>query len=237
VRPGEHGIVRFPWTPAVGDLGQVVLLALATSTADPLTTGPTVLRDLLIAERRAAARVVSVLPDLLIRNGVDDDGELGELAWGGRSPDIIVSQNPVNPAAEFADVGDREPGQPLRTGANRVYVRVHNRSAVPLDVTVDLFFAPVDAPGTWPGNSITTGVAIAGIPPHGFGFTAEIPWTPPAAAPHLLVAVVHHDLLDAPSLPAVPAAGTLDLAAFWGYFADPRQTLERVAVRALRFAN
>ena len=230
-------MVRFPWTPAVTDLGQVVLLALATSTADPLTVGATDLRALLLAERRAAARVLTVSPELLIRNGVDDDGRRGALAWGGRSPDIVVTQNPADPATAFIDLDDREPGEPLRAGANRVYVRVHNRSAVPLDAEVDLFFAPVDAPGTWPSHAIAHGVAVADIPPRGSRFTAEIAWTPPAAAPHLLVAVVRHAQLDDPSLPTLPAAGDPDFKGFWALFADPGRTLGRIAVRAMRFAS
>jgi photosystem II stability/assembly factor-like uncharacterized protein len=239
LRPGAHGVVRFPWTPAAGDLGEVVLLALATTPDDALTTGPTDLRALLIAERRAAARVVNVRPELAIRNAVDDDGTTGAVAWGGRSPDIVVTQNPANPAADFVDLGDREPGQPLRAGANRVYVRVHNRSAVPVSVLVDLYFAPLDAPWTWPSHRITAaqGVPVTDIPPRGALFTAEIPWTPPAAQPHLLVAVVRHALLDDPSLPALPAAGTQDFHGFWAWFADRRNTQGRVAARALRFAS
>jgi len=124
-------------------------------------------------------------------------------------------------------------GEPLRAGANRVFVRVHNRSGVVLSAEVDLYFAPLDTPWSWPTQAIASGVAVADIPPRGFGWSPEIPWTPPAAGPHLLVAAVRHPDLSDPSL-ADPAVH--DLQSFWTWFLGP-VGLHRVAMRAVRFAS
>ncbi len=236
VRPGDHVVARFAWVPGVDLLGDVALLALCTSAGDQLPGAgpapPVVIRDLLLAERRAAARLVTIRPDVFIRDAVDDTGEIGSVAWGGRSPDIVVTQTAVNPATEFADLGDPAPGQPLRAGANRIYVRVHNRSAVRVSATVDLHFAPADDPSWWglSSNQIAAGVAVADIEPHGWKFTAEIPWTPPDPKPHVLVALVRSEFDPDVPRPALRS----DILEFWTSLASGSHS-NNAAMRALRF--
>ncbi|HXO19803.1 MAG TPA: sialidase family protein, partial [Thermoanaerobaculia bacterium] len=138
-----------------------------------------------------AARV-AVGGGLLVRDAVDDDGTPGAVAWGGRSPDILVAPAGVDPAAAFADLADPAPGGDLGVGANRIFVRVHNRGPAPASAAVDLYFAPADAPWSWPdpAHRIAAAVAVADIDPGGFKFTPEIAWTPAPGPPgYVLVAL------------------------------------------------
>ena len=156
VGPNQPEVARFEWTPpaALGGAGRfVALLAVCSSTADPMPANPpTVMADLVRRERRVALRVVPALafvPDLFIRDGLDDDGTLGGVAFGGRSPDIIVvAAAPADPAAEYADLGDDRAADRVRgnAGANVVYVRVHNRKDVDTAADVELFWALPNAP-------------------------------------------------------------------------------------------
>jgi hypothetical protein len=149
VAPNQPEVARFDWVPPVALAGRfVALLALCSSTADAFAANPpTVMRELIRNERRAALRVVraeAFVPDLYIRDGVDDDGRLGGVAFGGRSPDIIVvAAAPADPADEFKDLGDARDADRVRGsgGANVVYVRVHNRKPVDTAAVVDLFWA------------------------------------------------------------------------------------------------
>jgi hypothetical protein len=157
--------VRLEWNPPVVLAGgHVALLALVHSTFDPMPAGlPTVMATLIRNERRAAFRVVraeAFTPEFFIRDGVDDDGRLGGVAFGGRSPDIIVVENQAASAAtEFADLGDDRAADRVRGngGNNVVYVRVHNRKAADAAADVRLFWATPNAP-------LNNAAANAGLP-------------------------------------------------------------------------
>ena len=60
---------------------------------------------LVIRERRAALRIVDAVafvPDLYVRDLVDDTGARGAVAWGARASDIIVvASAEADPAATF----------------------------------------------------------------------------------------------------------------------------------------
>jgi len=121
--PGNPVVVAFAWTPPVGIGARAALLALVTHATDALPTGtlPTVVADLVRDERRASLRVVDVnpfVPDVYIRDGVDDRGGIGGVGWGGRSPDVVVLRDLVaDPRAELADLGDRRADDFVRTGS------------------------------------------------------------------------------------------------------------------------
>ncbi len=152
--PNQPEVARFEWVPPAALGGQfVALLALCSSTLDDLPVNPpTVMRELIRNERRAALRVVRAepfVPDLYIRDGLDDDGRLGGVAFGGRSPDIIVvAAAPADPVVTFNDLGDDRAGDRVRGGGgnNVVYVRVHNRKDVDSAADVELFWAVPNLP-------------------------------------------------------------------------------------------
>jgi photosystem II stability/assembly factor-like uncharacterized protein len=151
--PNQPEVARFEWTPPV-TLGRfVALLALCSSIFDRLPANPpTVMATLVRNERRAAFRVVRTqpfVPDLFIRDGLDDDGRLGGVAFGGRSPDIIVvAAAPPDPAATFNDLGDDRAADRVQGngGNNVVYVRVHNRKDADTAADVELFWALPNLP-------------------------------------------------------------------------------------------
>jgi hypothetical protein len=100
------------------------------------------------------------VPDFFIRDAVDDDGGLGGVAFGGRSPDLIVVEAALaDPATALTDLGDDRAGDRVRGngGNNVVYVRVHNRKAVAAQADVRLFWALANAP-------LDTAAASAGLP-------------------------------------------------------------------------
>ena len=155
IGPNQPAVARFEWQPPVTLATHVALLALVTTAAgvDPLTPAgqPTALKTLLRNERRGAFRIAPVTPfapDLFIRDGLDDSGRLGGVAFGGRSPDIIVVfAEPATPATEFADRGDLRTGDRVRAaGDNFIYVRVQNRKQVDTRADVELFWAKSNAP-------------------------------------------------------------------------------------------
>jgi len=174
---------------------------------------------------------------LLIRDAVDDDGTPGAVAWGGRSPDIVVAGGGINPPVAFTDLADPAPGDLLSSGENRLFVRVHNRGATRESAAVDLYFAPADAPWTWPdlAHRIAAAAPVRDIDPGSFGYTAEILWTPSPGPPgYVLVALARPS--DAP-LPDLPGTGAPpDLADFWSWFlaGGPGRS---AGMRAVRFAS
>jgi hypothetical protein len=174
---------------------------------------------------------------LLMRDAVDDDGTAGAVAWGGRSPDIVVTQSVVHPEVAFANLDDPAPGDLLVAGENHVFVRVHNRGAARVSAAVDLYFAPADAPWTWPdpAHRIASAVPVADIDPGTFKFTAAIAWTP-QADPHgyLLVALATPAADPHPVLPS--PAELQDLGNFWAWF-ETGAAASGAAIRALRFRN
>jgi hypothetical protein len=165
------------------------------------------------------------------------------VAWGARSPDIIVLQAPeADPDATFNDLADRRPADKIKGGVtNHIYVRVHNRRNVPLSAEVDLYqvpFATMEQAGTW--VRLGAAIAVNDIPAKGWKFTPAIqfanPPDPDPLSPHpyrvyLLVAVVNR--ADDP-MPNIAAITSIDL--FWQFFL--RQPIgNNAAMRALRFES
>lgn len=133
LRPGEPHVVAFRVIPKLEITTNIAFLAIATSGQDALANVPAGAVDAFVrGERRAALHVAGVDRDtILIRDVTSDRGERGGVAWGGRSPDIIVRQAQVpaaNLAAEFADLTDAHAGDVAHGGNNFVYVRVTNRT-------------------------------------------------------------------------------------------------------------
>jgi hypothetical protein len=267
--PARPAVARFDWTPPANLAGgNVALLALcsgpagpAPPAADPLPNavpgGAATIAALLTNERRAALRIVPVgpfQPEIFIRHGLEDDGTPGAVAFGGRSPDIIVVQSvPAQaPEVEFQDPGDPRPGDRLKGGVkNLIYVRVHNRKNLPIDADVEVLFAkttvPLSAaadpaappydPAKW--QQIAP-VATATIPVPARGWSlALLEWNnPPDPDPgdpnpyraYLLVALIKsHDNAD-----PVPVRTRVDSTTFWSFFrvlADSR----KAAIRAVRY--
>jgi len=183
---GQPAVVTFDWTPPTTLRTQAALLAVAEHASDPMppvAALPLVITDLLQHHPRAAVRVVDVTPftpDVFLRDGIDDDGRAGSVAWGGRSPDVIVTQAVVaDPDVDFRDLGDRRSGDKVKGGVdNHAYLRLHNRKSVPLDVTVELFQAPL---ATLHDHATWTRLGGAGpvqVPPKGWRFAPVITWIP-----------------------------------------------------------
>jgi len=111
---------------------------------------PTVMRTLLRNERRAALRIAAVtpfVPDLFIRDGLDDIGRLGGVAFGGRSPDlIVVAAELADLPATTADLANPRSDDRVHAGDNFIYVRVSNRKAVDTTADVELFWADANPP-------------------------------------------------------------------------------------------
>lgn len=259
VRPGEPKVVRFDWIPPeVLDFPgtDVALLALCTSADDPLPAvlpgGVVTMADFIVAERRAALRIVPVrsLPavDLFIRDGVDDDGRLGDVAFVGRSPDIIAVQAaPADPAVAFASLLDPRAADIVKGGvANTIYVRVHSRGATSAVAEVRLWAAPLDsnqrpdfAIANWIELTDASPAAgeIASVPPGGtmlVPVTWDNPPDPNAAdtlKAYALIATIGSVLAADP--PAdVPAIASED--DFWAYFGE-RFGSDNAALRIVRY--
>ncbi len=141
----DPAVVRFDWVPPASlHHAHVALLALCTGPNDALGPQPDRLLEmsaLIREERRAAFRLVEAgafQPDIYVRDGIDDTGEASNGFFAGRSPDVMVVQEPVaDPMLEFADVSDTRDGDRVRHGKDQnIYVRVHNRGDV--DVLADV---------------------------------------------------------------------------------------------------
>ena len=154
VGPNQPAVARFDWVPPATLGTHVALLAVVTAAADPLLPAaqPLVMKTLLRNQRRVALRIApipSFVPDLYVRDGLDDIGRLGGVAFGGRSPDILVFQAEI-PAPLRAGVAslttDARSGDRVAAGDNFVYVRVLNRKALDTAVDVELFWAQATPP-------------------------------------------------------------------------------------------
>lgn len=250
VHPGQPAVVRFEWTPPLKIKDNVALLALCSNAEDSVAAlpGGTAVVDFVKGERRAALRVVGVNRDAIYtRDGVDDDGSRGAVAWGGRSPDIIVVQtavaDPDDPAGPFKDLQDPRFGDRVHPGNNFIYVRVLNRTEVAVNANVRVFQVPTGNPV--PGTSwIPVGgpAAVAAIPPKGWKF-ASIPWAgvtdPDPANPDYkvftLVAVANVTDGAGIELDPFPDLATVtDLDNFWRFFLSA-PLANNAAMRGLRF--
>lgn len=168
VGPNQPEVARIEWLAPATLPAFVALLALVTTPngVDPLVPAgqPTVMATLLRRERRAAFRVAPVtpfVPDLFIRDGLDDTGRLGGVAFGGRSPDIIVVPAALaDVPGATADLANPRSADRVLPGPadNFVYVRVQNRTAVATPVDVALFWAksnPATSAAVDPAGPVT----------------------------------------------------------------------------------
>jgi hypothetical protein len=267
VRPNQPAVARFEWVPpaSLGG-GHVALLAVCTSPSDPLPGGlPTVMQTLLLQERRAALRVIRVrpfVPDIYIRDGVEDAGTGPSVAFGGRSPDIIVVQGaPAAPPAEaFRDLLDTRPADRLRgVGDNFIYVRVHNRKAVEVQAQVELWrvkpiipLAPGEAAAPpfdqskWSqdglvgdGAPLPAGTSAVTLPPRGWGaarFTWHEPPNPDPAGTDPYPTYLLVALVSAvpPGDPKPSKADVDSFENFWDFFRTLRSA-GNAAMRGVRW--
>jgi len=192
MRPGDPHVVAFRVIPKLDTLANIAFLAIATSGQDALANVPAGPVDAFVrGERRAALHVAGVTRDtILIRDVTGDRGERGGVAWGGRSPDIIVRQAQVNAgllATEFANLADAHAGDVARGGNNFVYVRVTNRTKLPIAQSVVRLFRVLRPALTIPGPNganwreiIAPTATVTNIAAEGWGI-AEFPMPLPDA--------------------------------------------------------
>lgn len=260
VTPGEPVVVRFEWerVPVALAGGNVALLALVDAPADHGWSGTPANMDALIrSERRVALRICPVAPrppaSIFVRDGVDDSARTRPeaVAFGGRSPDIIVRRDALpggaTPTGTFKDLLDLQASQRAKRGqVNRVFVRVHNRGLVDTTAVVELFAIPVDADNQ-PDFDQTHWIAIVrpgapappitvAVPAGKFAVTDAVEWTPPApAAPpggdvFLILALVGtQGSNDDPA----PLRSRMTAAAFWNVLTRHTDS-ENAASRAVR---
>ncbi|QSQ26063.1 hypothetical protein JY651_14540 [Pyxidicoccus parkwayensis] len=258
IRPGQPAVVRFEWTLPLTVRRNVALMALCDCAQDPLDFASAQANvDVFISlERRAAMRVTPVLYDaVFIRDGLDDFGRRGSVAWGGRSPDVLVLRKAVADAIPAADLNsptgplgnllDARAGDRIRPGNdNAIYVRVHNRHDVAIHVDVELYQAPVDHPTTGPWTAVGLRTRASNVLPGTwqvvrFDLTAADPaptnpstWT----KAFVLGAVCRGvDAATGTELDPMPPLATLTgVDAFWSFFTrGPLAT--NAVLRALRF--
>lgn len=251
-------IFRFEWLPPT-DLGDnVALLAIATHANDTLIglAGPDqptraihphaaqLPNALAVAERRAGLYITPTTratPDVYIRDGLDDPGQRGAVAWGGRGADIMVTRSAVgDPEVDFADITDLRPTDRVRGGeANFVYVRAFNGANVAQTVQVDVYAAPfatlADA-RTW--TQVGTRRQIIDLAPRAHGITFPITWDsadiadPAPGKSHkslVLIALVGSD-----GDPMPEHADIRTLAEFWALFRSV-ENANNAAFRAILY--
>ena len=165
----------------------------------------------------AIADELDAIPDVYIRDSVDDGGAVPSPTVS-MSPDIIIRQVAVpNPGTHFGAAGPWvtavPPIDPVRPGQpNYVYVRLRNRGADATGVAVKLYWSeasPLVAPVHWREAVKFTGIAVPG----GDVLTVAGPeiWTPaagdlPTSGHGCFVAVVDHPLDPQP--PLLPSSAT-----------------------------
>jgi hypothetical protein len=267
VGPGQPAVARFEWVPPVGLAGSsAALLALCSGPFGPIAIDElpvavpaATIPALITAERRAALRVVAVgpfVPNVFIRHGADDHGVPGAVPFGGRSPDIIVVQDPVGAPPDvrfkFRDLNSARLDDRLRSGANFIFVRVHNRKNIDVNVDVELFWAKPNVARAaaetntppfdntqWGHVAPTSTVVNQTIPARNWG-VVQLQWDNPpdpdttADNPHrafLLIAFIKtSDNLD----PAPLRTRVTTLREFWTTF-ETAADANNAAIRAIRY--
>jgi hypothetical protein len=254
--PGEPTVARFEWLAPLELTDGVALMAVCSNDKDQLAGIPAGDPIAFIkAERRAALRITAVNRDTVyIRDGVDDDARPGGVAWGGRSPDLIVVQaavaNPDDPAGPFKDLDDQRTSDVVKAGANFIYVRVFNRTRVAANAKVKIYMYPLpsfDLALTTGRTQLPKGapleVAVNAIAPRGWKF-ATFNWNG-VTDPDPANASTYKGFVLLAMASVVDAAGAVldpypdlhdvsDLESFWRFFkSDP--LANNAAVRALRF--
>ncbi len=252
--PGEPVVAKFDWIPPLEITDGVALLAVASNDKDQLAAIPT--GDpiaFVTSQRRAALRITAVNRDTIyIRDGVDDDGRRGGVAWGARSPDIIVLQtavaNPDDHAGSFKDLDTQRSSDVVRAGTNFIYVRIFNRTRLPADARVKVFAIPTFDPAHTPGwhqlpQAAPVEAAVIGIPGNDWR-CATIDWTgvtdpdPADASAYkgfVLVAMASVTGVGGAVLDPYPDfSGITDLDSFWQFLSNA-PLANNAAVRAVRF--
>lgn len=241
---GAPAILKFQWQPMHALPANLALLALVhDNTQDSLTATPPAAFDiptLVGTERRAALRITNtrVRPaDGLLRDGFDDQGALGETAWGARSHDIIVVQTAeANPNAAFADTNDLRQDDVLDgSGTNHIYIRVRNRGCqIRNNVQVEVFRIPLDSIAdftTWDSLGTASQATLAA---NTTTLMPAITWAnPPDPAPskvHLLAALVQTTEEPRPD----PATQINSIATFWAFFLETADS-NNAALRGLHW--
>jgi len=254
--PGEPTVVRFDWLAPLELTDGVALMAVCSNDKDQLAAiSPGAPIAFIKAERRAALRITAVNRDTVyIRDGVDDDARPGGVAWGGRSPDLIVVQaavaNPDDPAGPFKDLDDQRTSDVVKAGANFIYVRIFNRTRVAANAKVQIYIYPLpifDLALTTGGTQLPAGapleVAVNAIAPRGWKF-ATFNWNG-VTDPDLANASTYKGFVLLAMASVVDAAGAeldpypnlqdvTDLESFWRFFKSG-PLANNAAVRALRF--
>ncbi len=196
VTPDTPQVVRFTWVPDAALAGRnVALLALCSGhplSLDALPPAPAAprLAGFILAERRAALRIVRVAPrppaSVLVRDGIADDTRIGGYPIAGRSPDIMVVRPDISGTAAdaFKDFMARRATDTVSaTGTNVIYVRVHNRRRVETQAQVKVFAIGLDDANVPRSNQATwtelpAGAAFANVtaPPSGVAYArVELP--------------------------------------------------------------
>ena len=135
-----------------------------------------------------------------------------------------------------SDLDYARPTDRIVVGANKVYVRVHNRGAVPASGDVDLYLAPLAAltrPSTWRRLNAPGAIQAIDIPPRGWKLAGPLDWTVAAADPPSVLVALLSQIGIAPPLPTKPGPAGIDsVAAFWRFFrAEPGA--DKAALRAV----
>jgi len=163
------------------------------------------------------------------------------VAWGGRSPDIVVLAAPppadVNTNPDFTDLDDRRLGDRVRAGINHIIVRVHNRSGTPVAADVDVYrvqLADLDHPANWVRLNAANAMRTPQIPPRSWRFAAATQLNVvDAATTFILVALVSPVGSPVPKPDHTTDVTSLD--ALWR-FLKTGSLAESAAMRALRRA-
>jgi len=231
--------------------------ALAFMVADTLPNAlpPAIatVADLIRSERRSALRIVNAdaAPpqfNLLIRDGVDDEGGLGEVNFPARSPDIIVVQQaPATPPEQaFQDLLDERAQDRIKAAVtNQIYVRVFNKGRDAANTEVNIWAVKFDAannPDPTTANWIALPLAPAAaptvmVPPNGLGLV-NVPWAnPPDPSPadaYKAWGIVVFIRMVPPVDPLPTAAANIPPAAFWQLFQGSPYA-SQTALRVLRY--
>jgi hypothetical protein len=251
VGPGQPRVARVIWNAPIDLAGQIALLAITDHAFDGFAAPfPTLQVDprvhgtasLVRVERRAVMRIVRTQGALFTRDTIDDTGEVGSVAWGARSLDIVIRQAAeADPDTAFASATDRRQADLLVRGVqNHVFVRVTNRQATDVQATVQLFQTafPAFARGTdWQQIGAAGGVTVT-VPANSSRFTRPglIFDAPANIVPgEIYKGIMLVALIGTANDPAPNRATVTDFASFWRFLAMNAES-NNVACRAVRVA-
>ncbi|HYI00863.1 hypothetical protein [Hyalangium sp.] len=261
VLPGHPKVAAFDWVMPLKVKENVALLAVCFDPgagADPLAAlpaGPAL--ELVQAERRVGLLVTRVRREsAYIRDGVDDLGRRGSVAWGARSPDILVMRKAAgdaftpaqleDQAGPLSNLNDPRRGDRVKEGNdNAIFVRVHNPHDADIKVEVRLTWSFQESVSSGPWVEVATPAnpaVLARIPAEQwrlarFDLTAPDPSTRPAHGQAILLAASVR-VLDPDDNTEIDPAPNIslfaDADAFWNLF-NRGSGGSRAALRALRY--